>query len=200
MQTHPNNGELAPLKAYPVGIRRPTISNGHGNCVSRESRKTSWFKSSPSDGSTLNAYLSPLKQTLPVFFSTPPTTRQKGGAEICCDARIAVGSSACVADICCEPRTALDLQPVLLRSAVSHVQLLDLQPVLLRSAVSHVQLWIFSLWCYHHVFLLSSFARTSHLDPKRTLGNLLFVTYFHNTLQMPTLQLEGKMETGCLKC
>ena len=155
MQTHPNNGEFVPLKTYPVGIRRPTISNGHGNCVSRESRKTSWFKSSPSDGLTLNAYLSPLKQTLPVFFS-PPTTRQKGGAEICCDARTAVGSSACVADICCE--------------AVSHVQLLDLQPVLLRSAVSHVQLWIFSLWCYHHVFFLSSFARSSHLDPKRTRG------------------------------
>ena len=170
-----------------------------------------------------------------LFSLAPPTTRQKGGAAICCDARTAVGSSACVADICCEPRTALDLQPVLLRSAVSHVQLLDLQPVLLRSAVSHVQLldlqpvllrsavshiqlldlqpvllrsavshvqlldlqpvllrsavshvqlldlqpvllrsavshvqlWIFSLWCYHHVFFLSSFARTSHLDPKR---------------------------------
>ena len=36
----------------------------------------------------------------------PPTTRQKGGAEICCDARTAVGSSACVAEICCEPHTA----------------------------------------------------------------------------------------------
>ena len=69
---------------------------------------------------------------------------------------VELGSSACVADICCE--------------AVSHVQLLDLQPVLLRSAVSHVQLWIFSLWCYHHVFFLSSFARSSHLDPKRTWG------------------------------
>ena len=65
----------------------------------------------------------------------------------------------------------LDLQPVLLRSAVSHVQLLDLQPVLLRSAVSHVQLWIFSLWCYHHVFFLSSFARSSHLDPKGYVTN-----------------------------
>ena len=42
--------------------------------------------------------------------------------------------------------------------------------MLLRSGVSHVQLWIFSLWCYHHVFFLSSFARTSHLDPKRTWG------------------------------
>ena len=36
--------------------------------------------------------------------------------------------------------------------------------------MSHVQLWIFSLWCYHHVFFRSSFARTSHLDPKRTWG------------------------------
>ena len=81
-------------------------------------------------------------QANPPCFFRPPTTRQKGGAEICCDARTAVGSSACVADICCE--------------AVSHVQLLDLQPVLLRSAMSHVQLWIFSLWCYHHVFFLSS--------------------------------------------
>ena len=28
MQTNPNSGELAPLKAYPVGIQKPTISNG----------------------------------------------------------------------------------------------------------------------------------------------------------------------------
>ena len=138
MQTHPNSGELAPLKTYPVGIRRPTISNGHGNCVSRESRKTSWFKSSPSDSLTLNAYLSPIKQTLPVFFS-PPHHKAKGGCW----------------DLLWMHVQLLDLQPVLLRSAVSHVQLLDLQPVLLRSAVSHVQLWIFSLWCYHHVFFLS---------------------------------------------
>ena len=142
MQAHPNNGELAPLKTYPVGIRRPTISNGHGNCVSRESRKTSWFKSSPSDSLALNAYLPPMKQTLPVF-SNP------------------LRSAVMHVQL-------LDLQPVLLRSAVSHVQLLDLQPALLRSAVGHVQLWIFSLWCYHHVFFLSSFARSSHLDPKRT--------------------------------
>ena len=138
MQTHPNNGELVPLKTYPVGIRRPTISNGHGNCVSRESRKTSWFKSSPSDGLTLNAYLSPLKQTLPVFFSPPSHHKAKGGCwdllwcthscwifSLCCwhllwgfEPRTAFRSSACVAEICYEPRTALDLQPVMLPSCL----------------------------------------------------------------------------------
>ena len=138
MQTHPNNGELVPLKTYPVGIRRPTISNGHGNCVSRESRKTSWFKSSPSDGLTLNAYLSPLKQTPPVFFSPPSHHKAKGGCwdllwctyscwifSLCCwhllcgcEPRTAFRSSACVAEIWCEPRTALDLQPVMLPSCL----------------------------------------------------------------------------------
>ena len=100
VQTHPNNGELVPLKTYPVGIRRPTISNGHGNCVSRESRKTSWFKSSPSDGLTLNAYLSPLKQTLPVFFGPPPQGK-----------RGVLRSAVMHVQL-------LDLQPVLLTSAV----------------------------------------------------------------------------------
>ena len=61
-------------------------------------------------------------------------------------------SSAGVAEICCEPRTAF-------RSSACVAEICC-EP---RTA-------FFSLWCYHHVFFLSSFARTSHLDPKRTWG------------------------------